>query len=154
MVTRHILPGQFSDVQIDRARSLVPGAHFIRADAARVDFPDEGFDAVVCLYSLIHMPLPDQKPLLGRIARWLRPGGRLLATVGETAWTGTQERWLGGSAAMWWSHADSDTYAEQITGAGLTVTSRLVVPEPEGDGEHALFWARRPSPPGKRESVS
>ncbi|MDA2810924.1 class I SAM-dependent methyltransferase [Nocardiopsis sp. RSe5-2] len=139
----HAVTGvDISDVQIDRARSLVPGAYFIRADAARVAFPDRGFDAVVCLYSLIHMPLRDQRRLLLRIARWLRPGGRLLATVGQQAWTGTEDGWLGGPAPMWWSHADSDTYAEWIAEAGLTVTDRRIVPE--GESAHALFWARSP----------
>jgi 2-polyprenyl-3-methyl-5-hydroxy-6-metoxy-1,4-benzoquinol methylase len=40
-----------SDVQIERARRLVPGATFIRADVTEIDFPAAGFDAVVCLYA-------------------------------------------------------------------------------------------------------
>ncbi|MBM0237348.1 class I SAM-dependent methyltransferase, partial [Micromonospora sp. ATA32] len=46
-----------SDVQIERARRLVPDGTFIRADATQLDFPAASFDAVVCLYALIHMPL-------------------------------------------------------------------------------------------------
>jgi ubiquinone/menaquinone biosynthesis C-methylase UbiE len=51
-----------SNVQIRRARELVPSAAFIRADATTVDFPTASFDAVVCLYALIHMPLDEQPP--------------------------------------------------------------------------------------------
>jgi len=131
-----------SGVQIRRARRLVPGASLVLADATRVAFRAAAFDAVVCLYTLIHLPLEEQPGLLGRIAGWLRPGGWLLATTGQDAWTGTEEGWLGGSATMWWSHADAATYRDWIARAGLEVAAQEFVPE--GAGGHALFWARRP----------
>lgn len=130
-----------SDVQVERARRLVPAATFRRADATEVAFPDSTFDAVVCLYALIHMPLDRQPPLLARIAGWLRPGGWLLATTGASAWTGAERGWLGGDATMWWSHADAATYRGWITDAGLRVEAEAFVPE--GDGGHQLFWALR-----------
>jgi SAM-dependent methyltransferase len=131
-----------SAVQVERARRLVPAARFLHADATEVRFPDSSFDAVVSLYALIHMPLDEQPPLLGRIGRWLRPGGWLLATTGLHAWTGTEDDWLGGGTPMWWSHADAATYRAWIEQAGLSVDTQEVVPE--GDAAHALFWARRP----------
>ena len=131
-----------SDVQVERARRLVPGAVFLRADATDTDFPPDSFDAVVCLYTLIHLPLDRQPLLLGSIARWLRPGGWLLAVTGQYAWTGTQGSWLGGTAPMWWSQADAATYRTWLTQAGLEVTRQQFVPE--GDSGHALFWARLP----------
>ena len=133
-----------SDVQIERARQLVPAASFIRADATELDFPTGSFDAVICLYALIHMPLDRQPPLLRLISRWLRPGGWFLVTTGQDAWTGTEDNWLGGPAAMWWSHADADTYRSWISRAGMEITSQQFVPE--GDGGHALFWARGSAP--------
>ncbi|TYK52691.1 class I SAM-dependent methyltransferase [Actinomadura decatromicini] len=132
-----------SRVQIERARRLVPAATFRQADATQVQFPPNSFDAVVCLYALIHMPLEEQPRLLQRIAGWLRPSGWLLATTGWDAWTGTEDGWLGGPAAMWWSQADADTYDAWLRDAGLDVVSREFVPE--GDSGHALFWARRPA---------
>jgi 2-polyprenyl-3-methyl-5-hydroxy-6-metoxy-1,4-benzoquinol methylase len=134
-----------SAVQVGRARRLVPTATFLHADATEVEFPASSFDAVVSLYLLIHLPLDEQPPLLGRIGRWLRPGGWLLATTGHRAWTGTEDHWLGGDTPMWWSHADEATYRTWIGQAGLSVVAHAVVPE--GDGTHALFWARRPVPP-------
>ncbi len=131
-----------SDVQIRRARELVPQGEFVRADVTAIDFAPASFDAVVCLYMLIHLPLEDQPPLLERIASWLRPGGLFLATTGFQAWTGTEENWLGGGAPMWWSHADAATYRSWITQAGLSIDREEFAPE--GDGGHALFWASRP----------
>jgi ubiquinone/menaquinone biosynthesis C-methylase UbiE len=130
-----------SDVQIERARSLVPDATFIRADAMALDLPDESFDAVVCLFALIHMPLDRQPRLLRSFTRWLRPGGWLLATTGQDAWTGTQDNWLGGPASMWWSQADAATYQSWLHQSGLEITDQQFVSE--GDSGHALFWARR-----------
>jgi SAM-dependent methyltransferase len=72
-----------SAVQVERARRLVPAGRFLHADATQVEFPTSSFDAVVSLYALIHMPLDEQPSLLGRIGRWLRPGGWLLATTGQ-----------------------------------------------------------------------
>jgi 2-polyprenyl-3-methyl-5-hydroxy-6-metoxy-1,4-benzoquinol methylase len=131
-----------SDVQIERARTLVPDADFIRADVLALDFPPASFDAVVCLYALIHLPLSAQPVLIRRIAGWLRPSGWLLATAGQEAWTGTEDGWLGGQAAMWWSQTDATTYASWLEQAGLEVIEQGFVAE--DDGGHALFWARRP----------
>ena len=130
-----------SEVQIERARRLVPAGTFIRADASEVSFPAVSFDAVVCLYALIHMPLDAQPGLLRRAAGWLCPGGWLLALTGQRAWTGTEDNWLGGPATMWWSHADADTYRAWLADASLEVTEQDFVSE--GDSGHALFWARR-----------
>ncbi len=139
----HAVTGvDLSEVQLRRARELVPGATFIRADATVVDFPPASFGAVVCLYALIHMPLTEQPGLLTRIATWLRPGGWLLATTGQQAWTGTDDNWLGSGAPMWWSHTDAATYRSWIAQAGLIVDTETFVPE--GTSGHALFWAHSP----------
>ncbi|MER7766737.1 class I SAM-dependent methyltransferase [Kitasatospora sp. NPDC096140] len=130
-----------SEVQIRRARELVPDADFIRADATALELPQESFDAVVCLYALIHIPLEEQPALLERIASWLRPGGWFLGTTGHQAWTGTDEDWLGGGVAMWWSHADAATNRSWLVKAGLDVVHEEFVPE--GKSGHVLFWARR-----------
>src|SRR5690242_4316804 len=66
-----------SEAQIELARQHVPGATLIHADKTQLDFPPASFDAVVAFYSLIHIPREEQAGLLGRMARWLRPGGLL-----------------------------------------------------------------------------
>jgi SAM-dependent methyltransferase len=131
-----------SEVQIDRARRLVPAGTFLCADATEVDFPPGSFDAIVCLYTLIHMPLAAQPPLLRRAASWLRPAGWLLAVAGHSAWTGTEDNWLDGHTRMCWSQADAGTYRSWLERSGLEITAEAFVPEE--DGGHSLFWARRP----------
>jgi len=130
-----------SDVQIQRARRLVPGARFRRADATTLRLPPGSFEAVVALYSMIHMPLTAQPALLRSVASWLVEDGMLLLSAGWNEWTGSDDGWLGSETPMWWSHADVATYRQWLTQAGFVVLREEFVPE--GDGGHSLFWARR-----------
>ncbi len=63
------------------------------------------------------------------------------ATSKYQSWTGTDDNWLDGGAPMWWSHADTATYRNWLTDAGLVVDTESFVPE--GSGGHTLFWTHR-----------
>jgi SAM-dependent methyltransferase len=120
----------------------VPNATFVAADMTRLQLPDESFNAIMCLFALIHLPLAEQPALLGSVRRWLRPGGLLLATVGHRAWTGVERDWLGVRGGdMWWSHADVATYRDWLAAAGLRVERESFVPE--GTGGHVFVLASR-----------
>jgi cyclopropane fatty-acyl-phospholipid synthase-like methyltransferase len=131
----------FSEVQIERACRLVPSAGFLCADMTSLDMPQASFDAVIAFYSLIHVPVEEQASLLARVASWLAEGGYLLAIVGHTAGTGTEDDWFG--EPMYWSHADRDTYLRWFEEAGLTALWDRFVPEDEGG--HTLILAQRSS---------
>ena len=130
----------FSEVQIDRARRLVPDATFVQADMTQVEFPAASFDAVTAFYSLIHVPVGEQPALLCRLATWLVPGGQAMLTTGHQEWTGSERGWHGGTE-MWWSHADAATYRRWLTAAGLVIATEEFVAE--GDSGHALFTVMR-----------
>jgi len=131
-----------SPVQIERARVLVPTATFVCADMAALHFPDASFDAVVCLYAIIHLPLVEQPAFIRDLGRWLRPDGVLIATVGHGAWSGTEKDWLGVAGGdMWWDHADATTYRRWLADAGLVLEDERFVPE--GTGGHTFVLASR-----------
>jgi ubiquinone/menaquinone biosynthesis C-methylase UbiE len=142
-----------SDVQIERARRQLPEVRFVRADMTALSFPARSFGGVVCLYSLIHVPLREQPGLLDDVHRWLRPGGLFLVTTGQSAWTGVEEGWLGSNAKMYWSHADSLTYEGWFRDRGFRVLRRTIVPE--GASAHALFLVQKgTAPPTDPETAS
>lgn len=132
-----VLGLDISAVQIERARQLVPAATFEHADMVTWEHQPASFDAVVSFYALIHVPLQDQRHLLPKIRRWLCPAGYLLAIVGSERWTGVEDYF---GAAMFWDHADRDTYLIWLTEAGLMpLWDRFV---PEGSVGHTLVLAQ------------
>lgn len=131
-----------SEVQIGRARDLVPAADFLCFDMTELELPDGSFDAVVALFSIIHIPLDEQPALFKRIAGWLKPDGLLLVTAAGKGWTGTKPDWYG--TEMYWSHADRETYREWLVGLGFTVITEHFLPE--GDDGHAVFLVRKKEP--------
>jgi SAM-dependent methyltransferase len=107
-----------------------------------LDYANESFGAIACLFALIHLPLEEQPPLLRNIARWLRPDGIFVATVGHQAWTGLEKDWLGVDGGdMWWSQADAGTYRQWLADAGLRIEIETFVPE--GTGGHTFIVAVR-----------
>jgi SAM-dependent methyltransferase len=127
-----------SEAQIELARRNVPEATFVVGDLAAVDFAAASFDAVVALYSITHVPRAEHAALFAAIARWLRPGGWLLASLGATddpGWTG---EWLG--VPMFFSAWDADTNRELLREAGFVLEVDEVRTTREPDGDVAFLW--------------
>ena len=126
-----------SAAQIGRACRLVPEARFVRADMTEFDPGEDGVDGVVACYSLIHLPAELQPAMLARIASWLRPGGRVLVTLGTGGgdWSG---EWLG--VPMFVSSIEPDAARAALTGAGLEIDLDETVTIQEPEGEATFLW--------------
>jgi cyclopropane fatty-acyl-phospholipid synthase-like methyltransferase len=122
-----------SSGQIARARRNVSRARFIQADMAAVQFAPESFDAVAAFYSVTHLPKSEHGVLIGRIAKWLRPGGRFLANFGavEGDWS---EEWLG--TTMFFSHHHPEITKRLVRAAGLRLERVEMLKQ---DNEEAVF---------------
>jgi SAM-dependent methyltransferase len=144
MARRWVTTGvDLSPVQVERARSLVPGATFLCADMTSVEFADASFEAVVAFYSIINVPVEEHPALLARIARWLVPGGWLLAIVGRDPWTGFEPDFRGvAGVTMYWSHADVHRYRQWLAEAGLATAEEGRQPE-QGVPGFAVVLAQR-----------
>jgi len=142
LAERFVVTGvDLSARQLALAREAMPGATFVQGDMAAVDFPPASFAVVVSLYAIIHLPREEQPTLLARIARWLAPGGRFLATWPIVAWEGEEHDWHGWGAAMWWSHHGSEENLALLRDAGFAIERA----ETRAGDEETWLWvlARR-----------
>jgi SAM-dependent methyltransferase len=135
-----------SEEQLARARVLVPSARFLLGDVMTVDFEGESLDAAVAFYSIFHLPRIEQPELLRRIARWLRPGGYLLATLSRFGEAGyTEDDFFG--ATMYWSQFSLDESRGQMEAAGFEILSVTWAGEgyegEEPNETHPLVSAKR-----------
>jgi SAM-dependent methyltransferase len=137
---------------VELARANVPSATFLHADMTALELEPASFDAVVAFFSIIHVPRDEQPGLLAQIARWLRPGGLFVATMGAHATeNGYEEDWLG--APMYWSHFDAETNRRLVEEAGLVIESATLETADEDGAPVTFLWvvARKPDAQGERE---
>ena len=135
-----------SSEQLAIARARVPEAVFQQGDLTRIEFPDGSFDAVVAFYVFNHVPQAEQAPAFERIFRWLRPGGRLMASLGasDTA-DEIQEDFLG--VPMFFAGFEPDVNERSLLDAGFELElSETRSQLEEGEGEATFHWviARKP----------
>ncbi len=131
---------------IELARRNVPAADFRRADMAAVDFPPASVDGVAAFYSIIHLPRTEHPAMLQRIARWLRPGGLLVATLGAgDVEAVVEDDWLG--APMFWSHHDAATNRRLVAAAGLRLLEANLETEEEDGAPVSFLWVVAEKPP-------
>jgi len=135
-----------SATQIAAARRNVPAATFKQADMTALEFEPASFDAVVAFYALTHVPRDEQGDLLGRIRRWLRPGGLFLASMGADDEPGDIEAdWLG--VDMYFSHFGAKANRRLVERAGLVIERAEIAVEPEDRHDARFLWvvARAPA---------
>ncbi|HET9521973.1 MAG TPA: class I SAM-dependent methyltransferase [Candidatus Limnocylindrales bacterium] len=136
---RDVTGVDISATQIALARRNVPGATFIQSDMTTLAFDDARFDAVVAFYSLTHVPREELPGLLGRIRRWLRRGGILIATMGvEDDPGGIEKDWLG--VDMYFSHFSARKNRRLVEAAGFAIEEADVVAEPEDRHGARFLW--------------
>ncbi len=141
LARRHSVTGvDISAVQIELARHHVPEASFVHADAIELEIAPASLDAVVALYFFGHVPVEEQRELIGRIALWLNDGGLLLATFGAGgAGEEVDGDWLG--APMFFASLGGDTYLPLLRDCGLEpLREEVIVQHEPGHGDIAFHW--------------
>ncbi|KAK4043482.1 sterol 24-C-methyltransferase [Parachaetomium inaequale] len=114
---------------------------WLEGDMMALEFAPASLDAVVALYSLVHLTREEQAAMVGRVAGWLRPGGVVLVNFGLEETEGvTVERWLGRDEGwMYWSAWGAEKSLGVVREAGLEVLVEEISP-PLGDSEAEFLW--------------
>ena len=154
-VTEHLLglpnfnitANDLSSTQISLAKAKLgeDRVSWREGDMMALEFPDASFDVVLGFYSIIHLPRSEQEELLGRVAKWLKPGGFLLANFSEEATDGVvMEKWLHPDGWMYWSGWGVEGTLERLKKAGMEVEVGQVE-EDEVDVRFLWVIAKKPS---------
>jgi len=69
--------------RVTRLQNALPRPTILHADYTELEIPPSSFAAVVATATFAQIDSDDVVAMLGRIRKWLRPGGYLLATLGN-----------------------------------------------------------------------
>ncbi len=132
-----------SEEQLRRARERVPDAEFVHGDLTTIEFDAGSLDAVAAFYVLNHVPRELLASLFGRIHRWLRPGGHVLATLGASDLPDWEGEWLG--VPMFLSGHVPEVNLQLLCDAGFELVHEEAVTITEPEGAVTFHWvlARR-----------
>lgn len=135
-----------SSRMIEIAREQVPGATFVHVDVRRWSSPDASWDAVCAFFPFLQMPRGDTEAVLGRISRWLVPGGWLALVTVPMDGERVPFDFLGSRVEI--TSYSPTALRERVESAGLEVVDTdLEVFQPDKPGaqaeEHLLVLAQR-----------
>jgi ubiquinone/menaquinone biosynthesis C-methylase UbiE len=114
-----------SPAMIARARADVPDIRFKTGDMTALDWADESFDAILALYSLIHLDDALISRACHEFARVLRPGGRALVAFHEGEKTQHVSDWWGHEVDLDFRFLTEAGVSSRLTGAGLRIEAML-----------------------------
>ncbi|MEW1630648.1 class I SAM-dependent methyltransferase [Streptomyces sp. NPDC089173] len=130
-----------SPVMTALAARQVPEAEFRCGDIRELPWADEEFDAACVYFSLLQMSRREQTELLGRLARAVKPGGRLAVATVPVDVADVSAVFMGQPVVV--SSFGEEEFASVVAGAGFAVEERhsvLFTPDhPAGVPEPHLF---------------
>ncbi|ELY50256.1 class I SAM-dependent methyltransferase [Natronorubrum bangense] len=121
-----------SSRQLELAAENVPEAHLIQGEMTRLPLAANAVDAITAYHAVFHVPQTEHPAVYGEFARVLRPGGRLLATVGSSRYETTRHDWLGSGQSMFFSTPGRRRTRSSLEAAGFAIIWERVVDDPLG----------------------
>ncbi|MGE0451150.1 MAG: class I SAM-dependent methyltransferase [Vicinamibacterales bacterium] len=124
------------------ARARVAGATYIQADFSQ-SLPG-GFDGVMALYALFHVPRAEHARLLAAMVGALAGDGAIMLTLAGRETDETRDDWLGGPMA--WSCYAPDVYLGWLAALGFDLVRIEREAAADEDEHHLWLVARRARP--------
>jgi SAM-dependent methyltransferase len=129
----HVTANDLSSTQITLGKEKLGDdpekVKWIQGDMTLLEFEENTFDVVIALYSLIHLPREEQKVMMGKIYKFLKPGGVMSGGRGGGGGGGGGGGWSGRGGG-------AEGSLEMVKGVGVEVVKGEVSP---GDGVDASF---------------
>jgi len=114
------------------AAENVPSAHVLQGDMLSIPLDAESVDAVTAYHAVFHTPRDRHEAVYREFARVLRPGGRVLMTVGSSASETVRRNWLNTGESMFFSSPGKRATVSQLESAGFDVVWQRRVDDPLG----------------------
>ncbi|MFI5607747.1 class I SAM-dependent DNA methyltransferase [Amycolatopsis sp. NPDC051903] len=143
----HVTGLDVSGEMIRIAREQVPAAEFRHVDVREWESAPASWDAVCAFFSFLQLSRAETGTVLGKIARWLKPGGQLALITVPADIEDVPLDFLGHAVRL--TSFTPDDLERRVRAAGFEVTgTRSEIFEPGKPGaeaeEHLLITARKP----------
>ena len=122
----------FAHSQVELARTNVPDAHVVRGDMLSIPLRSESVNAITAYHAVFHVDRDRHDAVYAEFARVLRPGGKVLMTVGSAAYEQVRSNWLNSGESMYFSSPGKRATAAQLRDAGFDVVWERQVDDPLG----------------------
>ncbi|MFX1452697.1 MAG: class I SAM-dependent methyltransferase [Promethearchaeota archaeon] len=122
-----------SETMLNFARQIVPNADFFKMDINELEFKDNVFEGIVCVYTLFHIPRIKHFEIFKKFYNILKPGGILMINTGISESEGTSTFF---GVPMFWSNHSPETTLDLIKKAGFIIISEGVL---QRGGEYQ-YW--------------
>ena len=129
--------------QLRLAAETVPNTPLLQGEMSDLPIPSSSVEAVLALYSIIHVPRAEHQAVFEEWARVLRPGGWVLFSSGTEGWAGRNPDWLDSGVEMVWSYPGPEETVSALEAAGFELERTVTVPDSLADeGAKQHFLAR------------
>ena len=122
-----------SEKMIAAAKKNVPKGNFLQRDILDLDFPDETFDGLTCVYTLWHIPRETHFEIFQNFKRMLKKDGILMINTGIRESEGLSTFF---GQPMLWSNNNPQKTLAQVKELGFSILSEGVL---ERGGEYQ-YW--------------
>ncbi len=107
-----------SKKMVELAKVNVPSATFYQKNILTLDFPDNAFDGIICVYTLWHIPREEHSKIFDNFHRMLKQNGILVINTGIYESEGIS-RFFG--ERMLWSTNDPKKTLSSVQELGLEI---------------------------------
>ncbi len=118
--------------QAELARQAAPEASVFQGDMRSLPVGADTVDAITAYHAVFHVDRDRHDAVYEEFARVLKPGGRVLMTVGSTAYEQVRSNWLQTGESMYFSSPGKSTTLTQLRAAGFDIVWERRVDDPLG----------------------